>query len=564
MNFLFLSRNAPKEIRGIRLQDSQAAVYAADGYSRSTGKISVVLTFGLKEAFQAASALLTSWGDKQSIIVVNVIDFKKLDVVKDTYSAVVYSSYIADKIEDTIKEISKIIYVKCPVQIIISPNSDLTALINEISDIEKDNITTPVDEDSNNVEKVFDFLGKSINPIILLGSGAIKSILQGLLDVNSLSQISEILASPILLTSSATCMPAKIWEDIKNNNKNILQKIIPAGNIVWIRALASSDFILALGSSLSEVDWFGLKDLRLIRAKIVRVGLIESSKEIGNLFLKMEVGEFVKKFLLHSKSFTRNTTRIYKQRKSFGDWKKIIQKEAQRCENLDYIEPCFASFEIANRAKENTIFVSEGGACGMWLWSYLWFKPLVFPVQMGTIGVTIPMSIGAKIGNPDYDVWSVFGDGAFFYNIKELKTVKELRLPIVFFVYNNSSWGAIRLGQNFVFLGRHIGTDLPSTDYAQIAKLYGCEGITVEKPKDLISAIEYAKGRKTPLVVDVKMIRGKDSVPYTGANFVIDEFDGVIKSVAPYIIVSSILGFIRGRVPINMIRPLVKMIMQRK
>lgn len=538
----------------VALKDAQAAAYAACGYTRSTGRPSFVIAYGLGQALQSASAMLTSWGDKQQVVALNKIDRNDFSVIKNAYSAVTRGSFVIQErreISNVVNRIREIISQKSPIHVIVSNAVNLNEIVEEW--LKADGVIAKAAQpvvSNDTIKKAAGILNSFKKPVIMLGTGAIKNC-----DPSTIASLAHKLGSPVLLTASATTMPHTILERYVQTFKSETL-LIPSGNLVWVKAFASADGILALGSALSEVDWCGLKDIKISRARIIRVGLEEQNPEIGYQFISMDAECFSQKILQELSKMgvsgvdgNRKRKRMKKLEKACQTWKKRIIIEAKKCENLDYIEPRLAAYEIVRNAPDNTLFISEGGACGMWLWSYLWLRPIIFPVQHGTIGVPVPMTIGAMKGSPANIVWNIVGDGAFFYNARELQTLKNSGLSPVFFVFNDSSWSAIRLGQTFIFRGRYKGTDIQDTNYAGLANLYGCEGISVTKPAELTKAVQYAKtySNKIPLVIDIKM--RKDHLPYAGANFVLAELDGAIKSILLQSTLSFIISLIKGTMP---------------
>jgi thiamine pyrophosphate-dependent acetolactate synthase large subunit-like protein len=240
---------------------------------------------------------------------------------------------------------------------------------------------------------------------------------------------------------------------------------------------------------------------------------------------------------------------IEELKKIYERWRKEFDMEADEGRNTCPLEPSYVAHEIIKNAPANTIFVSEGGGCGMWCWAHLWTNgpvPFVFPVQMGTIGVTIPMAIGAKIAQQRAAIWGIMGDGASFYHVTELRTLKKLGIPAVFFIFNDRAWGAVRMAQMLAFGRRYIGVDLPDVDFATIAQGLGCVGIRVQTPEELSNAIRGVKSADIPTVVDVVIKR--DTVPYIGLNFAVPEMDGVMMSIAGGGALGISSAFLRGMV----------------
>jgi acetolactate synthase-1/2/3 large subunit len=124
---------------------------------------------------------------------------------------------------------------------------------------------------------------------------------------------------------------------------------------------------------------------------------------------------------------------------------------------------------------------------------------------MGHLGVGLPYAIGAKLANPNKPVVAITGDGAFLFSAQELDTAVRLNLPIICIISNNSCWGMIKGNQEINYDKRFCDTDLPPTNYAEIAKSYGCYAEKVVKPNDLKGAFQRAIDSKRPSVIDVEV-----------------------------------------------------------
>jgi acetolactate synthase-1/2/3 large subunit len=89
------------------------------------------------------------------------------------------------------------------------------------------------------------------------------------------------------------------------------------------------------------------------------------------------------------------------------------------------------------------------------------------------------------------------------FNVQELDTAVRLNLPIIIIIANNCAWGMIKSKQKGEFKKRYCDVDLPPTNYAEIAKGFGCYGEKIEKPEDIKPAIQRAIESKKPAVIDV-------------------------------------------------------------
>lgn len=124
---------------------------------------------------------------------------------------------------------------------------------------------------------------------------------------------------------------------------------------------------------------------------------------------------------------------------------------------------------------------------------------------MAQLGFGLPFAVALKLVHPDRPVFNVTGDGAFGFMLQELDTARRYKLPVVNVIHNNEAWGVIRSGQrrskSFEF-----GVDLTGTDYAGIARGFGCYGELVTEPEQFKPALERALASGLPAVLDCRVV----------------------------------------------------------
>ena len=120
--------------------------------------------------------------------------------------------------------------------------------------------------------------------------------------------------------------------------------------------------------------------------------------------------------------------------------------------------------------------------------------------------------LGAKLAAPDRPCISICGDGGFTMVPHVLCTAAEYNIPVVWVVWNNFCWSAIRDIQYGLFDGREIATGFYETgnnnkpynpDFAAWARAAGVEGVTVTKSEDFAGALEHAVASNKPYLIDV-------------------------------------------------------------
>ncbi|NVM04634.1 MAG: thiamine pyrophosphate-binding protein, partial [Candidatus Helarchaeota archaeon] len=170
--------------------------------------------------------------------------------------------------------------------------------------------------------------------------------------------------------------------------------------------------------------------------------------------------------------------------------------------------------EVLEFIDEDAIIIIDGGdlavAAGMFLEA---FKPrpprsTLMASGMGTLGVGVPYAIGARfatnhLGQPDRQIICIAGDGSFMINIQDLETAKRYNLPFVCVIGNNSAWGMIKSGQKLMMRKRYIDVDFGDTNFAEIAKGFGCYGERITDPNEIKPALQRAIDSKLPAVLDV-------------------------------------------------------------
>jgi len=120
----------------------------------------------------------------------------------------------------------------------------------------------------------------------------------------------------------------------------------------------------------------------------------------------------------------------------------------------------------------------------------------------GTMGASLPMAIGVKLARPKERVWSISGDGGFQMNAQELGTIMEQQLDVKILILNNGYLGMVRQWQTLFFDGRYAGTPMQSPDFGLLAQAYGIPYRKVEKPEDVIPALQQAIDHKGAIVLE--------------------------------------------------------------
>jgi len=535
----FAAGAAANAIRGsIALRDAQAAAHAADGAARAGGGPAITAAVGLADSLRLAAGLVTACGDRLPVVAAVALSSDEADVALPALRTA--SRTLLDLRDGSaMGDLAQLLATRSPVVVVTADSESLaTAVEGAASAIADWSHAAAVaafdDAESESATAALPALRDSKRPVILVGRGAAVGS-----DPVAIARLAKTWQAPVCLTFSATGMPASVLgRFLAAFSADV--PVLPAGTVPWSTALARADRILALGSGVAETDWFGLTEARLVRTPVTLVALEPESEGVAETIVNCEAGSFSMALVEELERGGALTADGWSERfiEARAKWTELVDDEAQRGVGDEVLSAALVARQIVSAAPAETVFVGEGGASGMWLASYAWLRPIAMPAQHASIGASIGMAVGIAAAEPQRPVWAVVGDGAFFYCARELATLTERGAPVVVFVFNDRSWNAIRLVQTLFFRRRTVGTDLPSVNYRDMADLHGAESIRVKTAGDLAKALSMAQEPRTrPLVVDVRIEKG--AIPFVGANLILAEVDGVLRSLSGAAAVSS-------------------------
>lgn len=111
-------------------------------------------------------------------------------------------------------------------------------------------------------------------------------------------------------------------------------------------------------------------------------------------------------------------------------------------------------------------------------------RTFLSPGYQGTLGWAFPVALGARIGSGGRPVVAVSGDGGFLFNVQELATAVQHKIPVVVVLMNDFAYGNVRRSQVDDFGNRVLGSDLENPDFRSRGKVLG-PGITVRQRRKI-------------------------------------------------------------------------------
>lgn len=170
------------------------------------------------------------------------------------------------------------------------------------------------------------------------------------------------------------------------------------------------------------------------------------------------------------------------------------------------MHPAALAQAIAQHLPAQALTVFDGGHTTFWSNDFTpvdTVRTRFHEPGMSHLGFGLPYAVSLQLQHPGRAVLNITGDGSFGFTVNELDTARRYRLPVINIVHNNAAWGIIRAGQR-AQLDFEMGTSLEDTDYAAIARGFGCYGEVVRRADDVGPALQRAMASGLPAVLDCR------------------------------------------------------------
>ncbi len=141
-------------------------------------------------------------------------------------------------------------------------------------------------------------------------------------------------------------------------------------------------------------------------------------------------------------------------------------------------------------------------------------RSIVIPRAHGGLGYALPATVGAAFARPRERIVGLVGDGSFGMSGTELATIASLHLPITIILFNNGSFGWIKMLQRLYYDKHYLSVDFTGKmDAVGIAEAFGIRGVRITHPDQLIPAINDALTTNEPVFIDVPTKSELEEVP---------------------------------------------------
>ena len=514
-------------IKHILVRHEQAAIHAADGYARATGRVGVAMVTSGPGATNTVTGLATAYMDSIPIVVftgqvptklIGNDAFQEADIVGITRPCTKHNFLVKDvnELAKTIKEAFYIAGSGRPGPVLIDLPKDVQQAKAEFEypkEVRLAGYNPKYKAHIGQVKKAAQLIASARRPVIYAGGGVIYS--KGANE--ELRRLAEGFSMPVTNTLMGL-------GGFPGNHPLWLGMLGMHGTYRANMAVIHCDVLIGIGARFDDRVTGKLEEFAP-DAKIVHID-IDPASISKNVIVDVPIVGDCRDALLKLNQALSNINIDWEDK--HRDWLEQIE-EWKKEHVLSYnqpeggpLKPQYVIEKLYELTKGKAIVSTEVGQNQMWAAQYYKFdRPRTFLTSggLGTMGYGFPAAIGAQAAFPEKLVIDIAGDGSIQMNIQELATAVSYRLPVKVAILNNGYLGMVRQWQQLFYRGRYSQTSLEySPDFVKLAEAYGAVGLRATKPDEVEATIKEALSKDAPVFIDFVIEREENVYPMVPAG----------------------------------------------
>ncbi len=509
------------DFKHILTRHEQAAVHAADGYARATGKVGVAFVTSGPGFTNAVTGIATAYTDSIPMVIISgqvpisligTDAFQEIDAVGISRPCTKHN-YLVKSIEELPHILQEAFYIARsgrPGPVHIDIPKDITATVGEWYRKEHFSMQTykPVQKGNpKQIQKALEVIKEASRPMLYIGGGII--LADAVKELRELASLTGIPCVETLMARGA----------MSSKDEQLIGMLGMHGTYAANMGMSEADLIISLGARFDDRVTGKLSEFAK-NAQVIHVDVDPSSiSKLVNAHYPI-VGDL--KVVL--KELIEQIKKEGFDKEKLKHWRELIQRfdelhplDKTYKEDGKALKPQTIIKKMGELLPKDTIVATDVGQHQMWAAQFFPFnepRQWVTSGGLGTMGFGFPAAMGAKMACPEKVVVNITGDGSIQMNIQEMMTATEHGLNVINVILNNNYLGMVRQWQTFFYEKRYSAVDLAmQPDFVKLADAYGAKGYRVESYEAFEAALKEAVTLKVPVLIDVVIDRLENVLP---------------------------------------------------
>ena len=493
----------------ILVRHEQAAIHAADAYSRSSNKVGVALVTSGPGVTNAVTGLVTAYMDSIPMVIISgqvpthaigQDAFQECDTVGITRPCVKHNFLVKD-VKDLATVMKKAFYIATtgrPGPVLVDIPKDITtakAVFEYPKELEMRSYKPVEKGHAGQIRKAVQLLLSAERPMIYTGGGVI------LADAApELNKLVDKLGYPCTNTLMGL-------GGYRASSKQFVGMLGMHGTYEANMAMQHCDVLIAIGARFDDRVIGNPKHFGTVPRKIIHIDIDPSSisKRVKvDIPIVGNVRDVLTEVLaqIEAAELQPNATALQAWWKQIDEWR---QRDCLKYPTSDQvIKPQSVVEKLWEVTQGDAFITSDVGQHQMWAAQYYGFdKPRrwINSGGLGTMGVGLPYAMGVQMANPGATVACITGEASIQMCIQELATCRQYHLTPKIILLNNRYLGMVRQWQQIDYGSRYSESYMDSLpDFDKLVESFGHVGVTIDKPGDVDGAMRDAFAMKDKLV----------------------------------------------------------------
>ncbi len=511
------------DFKHILTRHEQAAVHAAEGYAKVTGKVGVAMVTSGPGFTNAVTGIADAYMDSVPMVIISgqvpmsligTDAFQEIDSVGISRSCTKHNYLVTDA-EDLPRVLKEAFYLAAtgrPGPVHVDIPKDVTAQIATFDysrPVELETYKPTTKGNARQIKKVVEAIANAKRPLFYLGGGIINA---NAADV--VREFAETTGIPAVETFMAR-------GTMGADNPLLISMLGMHGSYAANMAMSETDLVIGLGARFDDRVTGKLSEFAK-NAEVVHVDIDPASiSKLVNADYPIvgDVGKVVSEMLALAKD------KVDPQR--YEPWLETIAHFNQ-LHPLGYeeepgtIKPQWVIERVGQLLGEKANISTDVGQHQMWTAQFYPFsrpRQFISSGGLGTMGFGFPAAMGVKRGDMERISINFTGDGSILMNIQELMTSVEHKLPVINIILNNHFLGMVRQWQTLFYDKRYAETDLSvQPNWVKLVESFGGVGYDVETKEQFDAALKDAVEKNVVAMINVNVSRFENVLPMVPAG----------------------------------------------